>query len=371
MSDSILDIRNLSKSFADVTPLRDITCKIGKGEVISVIGPSGTGKSTLLRCLNRLEDPDGGQILYHGEDITGPKVDFSRLRLRIGMVFQTFNLFSNMDVLDNTVIGPVTLLGKTRADAEKKALELLKTVGMVEKIYAWPDELSGGQKQRVAIARALAMEPEILLFDEPTSALDPTMVEEVNTVIRSLAGEGMTMLIVTHDMEFARSVSTRVLFLSGGVICEEGTPEEIFDSPQKEETRQFILKQKTLEIRIDDGLFDFADAQGRLIAFCKDRFMSSNAAFGAQHIFEEIVMENLLVRQDVFPIRMNVQCRDDGKSLTIAFHYSGSTYNPLEDTEASSYKIVSRYIEHADFSRIGDINHLEIMVKEVGSIPDA
>lgn len=362
--DLILEVRHLCKRYDDIMPLRDISCQIRSGEVISIIGPSGTGKSTFLRCLNRLETPDGGDILYHGKNLMDSDADLTKIRRRIGMVFQSFNLFSNMDVLENIVMAPIMLNGKSRQEAEASAQVLLEAVGVAEKKYAWPDELSGGQKQRVAIARALAMEPEVLLFDEPTSALDPTMVDEVNSVIRSLADEGMTMLIVTHDLDFARSVSTRVFFLNDGEIYEEGTPETIFNAPVREETRQFILKQKTLELRAENPSFDFASAQGRLIQFCRERFMGASAAVGLQHIFEEVVMENLLPRTEVFPIRIQTRCRDDGKNPVIIFHYGGDEWNPMENKDRDSIQIALEYSQAVSFSRRTGGNHLEIRVKE-------
>ena len=228
----MISIRHLRKEYPGVTPLKDVSAEIGRGEVISIIGPSGTGKSTLLRCINLLEKPTSGEIIINGQAITDPKCRVHLLRRKMGMVFQSFNLFNHLSVLDNVCIGPVKLLGKSRKEAEAKAMELLKLVGMAEKADAMPDELSGGQKQRAAIARCLSMDPEIILFDEPTSALDPTMVSEVLSVIRALARQGMTMAIVTHEMNFARDVSTRVVYMDEGIIYEIGTPEEIFEHPK-------------------------------------------------------------------------------------------------------------------------------------------
>ncbi|MBE6781889.1 MAG: amino acid ABC transporter ATP-binding protein [Ruminococcaceae bacterium] len=216
--------------------------EIKKGEVVVVIGPSGSGKSTFLRCLNRLEEPTGGHILFDGADITDPKCNINIHRQKMGMVFQQFNLFPHMTVLRNLTIAPMKLLGVSKEDAETKALELLKTVGLEEKATAYPNQLSGGQKQRVAIVRALAMNPDVMLFDEPTSALDPEMVGEVLEVMKGLAKEGMTMVVVTHEMGFAREVADRVVFMADGVIAEEGTPEQIFQNPQNPRTKQFLQK---------------------------------------------------------------------------------------------------------------------------------
>ena len=227
----MIQIKHLQKKFGNLEVLRDVNLNIKCGEVISIIGPSGTGKSTFLRCLNLLEQPTGGSIIIDGEEVLNGHINASKLRQKMGMVFQSFNLFNHLSVLENVCIGPIKLLGKSRQDAEAKAKELLKMVGMAEKADAMPEELSGGQKQRAAIARCLSMDPEIILFDEPTSALDPTMVSEVLSVIRALARQGMTMAIVTHEMSFARDVSTRVVYMDDGIIYEIGTPEEIFEHP--------------------------------------------------------------------------------------------------------------------------------------------
>ena len=242
MGDTILEIRHLSKSFGTHQVLRDIDFTVEKGDVTSIIGASGSGKSTLLRCINLLETPTSGEILYHGQSVTGPKVNAPEYRSHVGMVFQSFNLFNNMTVLENCVVGQVKVLKKDKETARKRAMDYLEKVGMAPYIHAKPRQISGGQKQRVAIARALAMDPEVLLFDEPTSALDPEMVGEVLSVMRALADSGMTMLVVTHEMAFARDVSSHVVYMNQGVICEEGTPEDVFGNPQRQETREFLSR---------------------------------------------------------------------------------------------------------------------------------
>ena len=242
MGDMILEIRHLSKSFGSHEVLRDIDFTVEKGDVTSIIGASGSGKSTLLRCINLLETPTSGEILYHGQNVTGPKVNAPRYRSHVGMVFQSFNLFNNMTVLENCVVGQVKVLKKDRETARKNAMRYLEQVGMAPYINAKPRQISGGQKQRVAIARALAMEPEVLLFDEPTSALDPEMVGEVLSVMQDLAQNGMTMLVVTHEMAFARDVSTHVVFMADGIICEEGKPEEVLAAPKQQRTREFLSR---------------------------------------------------------------------------------------------------------------------------------
>ena len=242
MDDMILEIRHLSKSFGSHEVLRDIDFTVKKGDVTSIIGASGSGKSTLLRCINLLETPTSGEILYRGQNVTGPQVNAPQYRSHVGMVFQSFNLFNNMTVLENCMVGQIKVLKKDKETARKRAMEYLEKVGMAPYIQAKPRQISGGQKQRVAIARALAMEPEVLLFDEPTSALDPEMVGEVLSVMQDLAQEGMTMLVVTHEMAFARDVSSHVVYMNQGVICEEGTPEQVFGNPQKQETQDFLSR---------------------------------------------------------------------------------------------------------------------------------
>lgn len=238
----MLKVSNLTKSFDSLEVLKGINCEINKGDVISIIGPSGSGKSTFLRCLNLLEKPTSGSINFEGDELTDRKTDLNRHRQKMGMVFQQFNLFPHMTVLDNLTVAPVMLKKMTKEEAEKKGKTLLRRVGLIEKADAWPDELSGGQKQRVAIVRALCMEPDVMLFDEPTSALDPEMVGEVLDVMKELAETGMTMVVVTHEMGFAREVSSRVLFLNEGLIAEEGTPDEIFSHPKCERLKTFLSK---------------------------------------------------------------------------------------------------------------------------------
>ena len=242
MDDMILEVQHLSKAFGSNVVLRDIDFNVRPGDVTSVIGASGSGKSTLLRCINLLETPTSGQILFHGKDITSRGIKESSYRAKVGMVFQSFNLFANLTVLDNCIVGQTKVLKRSKADARENALRYLDRVGMSPYINAKPRQISGGQKQRVAIARALAMEPEVLLFDEPTSALDPEMVGEVLDVMRGLAKDGMTMIVVTHEMAFARDVSNHVVFMKDGVICEEGGPQQIFTAPQKAETKEFLSR---------------------------------------------------------------------------------------------------------------------------------
>ena len=238
----MITVSNLCKSFGGLEVLKGVNVEIDKGDVICVIGPSGSGKSTFLRCLNLLETPTSGSILFEGDELTDKKIDLNRHRQKMGMVFQQFNLFPHMTVLDNLTCAPIMLKKTPKAEAEKKAMELLARVGLADRADAWPNQLSGGQKQRVAIVRALCMEPDVMLFDEPTSALDPEKVGEVLDVMKELAKSGMTMVVVTHEMGFAREVASRVLFLDDGVIAEEGTPDEIFGAPKCERLQSFLAK---------------------------------------------------------------------------------------------------------------------------------
>jgi putative lysine transport system ATP-binding protein len=238
----VLEVSHLSKAFGANVVLKDIDFQVSPGDVTCIIGASGSGKSTLLRCINLLETPTSGEVMFHGKQVNGKGVKASEYRTKVGMVFQSFNLFANMTVLENCIVGQTKVLKRDKATAQENAMKYLEKVGMAPYINARPRQLSGGQKQRVAIARALAMEPELLLFDEPTSALDPEMVGEVLSVMRELAHEGMTMIVVTHEMAFARDVSNHVVFMSEGIICEEGDPKQIFEHPQQDRTREFLSR---------------------------------------------------------------------------------------------------------------------------------
>ncbi|MBQ7743311.1 MAG: amino acid ABC transporter ATP-binding protein [Lachnospiraceae bacterium] len=252
----MLEFKNLGKKFDNFEPLIDINGVVYDGDCISIIGPSGTGKTTLLRCINRLDDATSGDILLNGKSIYSADYNIIDVRQKIGMVFQSFNLFNNLNVIDNITVAPVSLYGKDRKDAHREAIELLERFSLRDKMNSYPHELSGGQKQRVAIMRALAVEPEILLFDEPTSALDPMMVNEVAKIIKDLSSRKLTMLIVTHEMKFVRDVSSRIFYLDEGRVYEEGSPEEIFDNPQKEKTKEFVRRINSFEVSINRNTFD-------------------------------------------------------------------------------------------------------------------
>ena len=286
----MIQVSHLKKTYSNgLQVLRDVNATIGRGEVISIIGPSGTGKSTFLRCLNLLESPSGGSIIVDGQDLLSKKTDVAKIRQKMGMVFQSFNLFNHLSIMDNLCIGPVKLLGKSRKEAEERAMELLSMVGLAEKANAMPSQLSGGQKQRIAIARCLSMNPEIILFDEPTSALDPTMVSEVLGVIRTLAKQGMTMVIVTHEMRFARDVSTRIFYMDQGVVYEEGTPEQIFEHPREERTRVFINRIRDYHYIIRSPRYDLYELQSGMMQFCAKYFLSQLVQFNVQLLTEEVL----------------------------------------------------------------------------------
>ena len=283
----MIKIEHLRKEYPNVTPLEDVSVEIRDGDVISVIGPSGTGKSTLLRCINQMEKPTSGKVWVDGLEITDKRCDINKVRQKMGMVFQSFNLFGHLTVIENIMLSPVDLLGKSRQEAYDEGMRLLRTVGLAEKALNYPDELSGGQKQRIAIARALAMDPDIILFDEPTSALDPTMVGEVQAVIRELARTGKTLMIVTHEMNFARTVSNRVFYMDEGGIYEDGTPEQIFEHPQRENTRRFIKKLKVLELNIESKDYDFLSMAGQIEAYCGKNQITPKTSGRIQLAFEE------------------------------------------------------------------------------------
>ncbi len=362
---SLIKIEHLHKEFPNVTPLKDVNIEINKGDVISVIGPSGTGKSTLLRCLNRLEEPTGGTITLEGEVITSPSCNITRVRRKMGMVFQSFNLFNNLTVIENITAAPVKLLKVPKEEAYKEGMKLLEWVGLADKEKVYPDKLSGGQKQRVAIVRAIAMHPEILLFDEPTSALDPAMVEEVLSIIRSLARQGMTMMIVTHEMKFARDVSTRVFYMDEGGIYEEGTADEIFNHPVKEKTRQFIRRLKTLKLEILSSGFDYADMIGKIRRFSSGILREAADGRNMMLCFEEIAVQNIIRGSGndllVYPICIESEFSEQEGTLIMDFTWGGEAHNPMTDGDDLSLAIVNRITKDIQYSR-DEKNHLRILL---------
>ncbi len=323
----MITIEKLSKHYGPLVVLKEINAEIEKGEVISIIGPSGTGKSTLLRCLNLLDQPTGGNIFVDGIPLLDKRTDVPKIRQKMGMVFQSFNLFAHLSIIENLMIGPVKLLGKTKSEAYEKGMSLLKLVGLGEKADNLPEELSGGQKQRVAIARCMAMEPEILLFDEPTSALDPTMVSEVLAVIRKLSKEGMTMVIVTHEMEFARNISTRVFYMDEGFIYEEGPPEQIFEHPKREKTRAFIHRLRSANYHISSKDFDLYALQAEFQAFCEKHMIDKQLTDRVILATEEL----LLLQKDLHNTDLSLTYSEKNGSLILICESNGEAYNPIED----------------------------------------
>ncbi len=357
----LIHVEHLKKEYPDVTPLKDVNTVIRRGEVITIIGPSGTGKSTFLRCINRLETPTDGEIRIFGEDTGKKETDLCRLRQRMGMVFQSFNLFPHLTVIENVMLAPTLLKGESRQEAFDYGIQLLKTVGMAEKALAYPDELSGGQKQRAAIARTLAMRPEIVLFDEPTSALDPTMVGEVLAVIRQLAARGLTMMIVTHEMKFARDVSTRIFYMDQGVIYEEGTPEEIFDTPRKDRTVAFVKRLKVLSFRITSPDYDFIAMSESLQQFGEKHFLDRRRIENLRRAFEEICALNIVPNRDRGgALEISTEYYEVDKKLAMCFIWSGSKYNPLEEGDEISIRLVKSILTYSDFAYEKGKNRLYI-----------
>ena len=327
----MITVNHLSKSFRNpdgsvIHVLKDVNCQIEPGEVISVIGPSGTGKSTFLRALNMLEPPTGGEILFEGENILGKGYRLDLMRRKMGMVFQNFNLFEHMTVLDNVTYAPCHLLKADPDQARKEGMELLRTVGLMDKANVYPSQLSGGQKQRVAIARALAMKPEVILFDEPTSALDPTMVGEVLSVIRQLARQKMTMIIVTHEMKFARDVSTRIFFMNEGIIFEDGTPDQIFNHPVHSATRAFVMRINKLTFDMDGDGFDYPGMLSQMNQFCI-KYSIPEKMKPVSYVADEMAQ---VILKNFRPLRIVLSHSDMTGETSLAFMIKGLERSPFE-----------------------------------------
>ena len=365
----MIKVEHLCKAFGDLVVLKDISIEIQTGEVISIIGPSGTGKSTFLRCLNLLDQPTGGSISIDGVNLLDAKTDVPKIRQKMNMVFQSFNLFSHLSVLENLTIAPIKLRGMSKKDADQKSIDLLKLVGLAEKAESYPDELSGGQKQRVAIARCLAMDPEIILFDEPTSALDPTMVSEVLSVIRRLAKDGMTMAIVTHEMDFARDVSNRVLYMDDGLIYEEGTPQQIFENPQKEKTRAFINKVRSFNYQISSPDYDLYAMNAEIEAFCEKQILQKKARHNLVLIVEELLnLYNPFLSSTI--LNITIAYSEKKESLEIVCESQGDALNPLAIEllpDQLGVTIIKALSETIDYQRIDDRNVVTVVVKKSGN----
>lgn len=362
----MIRIEHLKKVYPNITPLKDVNVTINKGDVISIIGPSGTGKSTLIRCINMLETPTDGKIFVDGECINDKKCDISKIRKKMGMVFQSFNLFGHMTVIENIMAAPMDLLKKTKQEAYDKGMELLTMVGLKDKALSYPDELSGGQKQRVAIARALAMEPEIVLLDEPTSALDPTMVGEVQAVIKELAHKGLTLMIVTHEMRFAREIANRVFYMDDGGVYEDGTPEEIFDNPKKERTIRFIRQLKVFEKTITTKSFDFLGFNTELEEFGRKNHISQKSIYRTQAAFEELCMQNVLPKlEDEFCLKVEIEYSSDDEAVNMQIKYTGEIFNPLESDNELSLKLLEGITESIAHNECSDGKYTNVVMVDI------
>lgn len=330
----MIKVENISKSFGSLKVLDNVSVEIKKGECVAIIGPSGTGKSVFLCCLNALETHDGGNIHICGVNISDPKTDINKLRQKMGMVYQNFNLFSHLNVLENIILAPTRLKKIPRDKAVEKAKKLLEIVSLVDKMHSYPDELSGGQKQRVAIVRAMAMDPEIVLFDEPTSALDPTMVGEVLAVIRAFAKQGFTMLLVTHEMNFAKEVASRILYMDEKGIYESGTPDEIFNSPKKPKTIAFIKKLKTFNYNVNSFHFDLVGMCAQLELFCAKYNIERKKVTNINLALEEMItyiLQACYGGSETPNIDIALGYCDSDKTIEIELTHNGKSINPFEE----------------------------------------
>ncbi len=346
----MIELKHLEKKYENTTPLKDVNAVIQDGDVIAVIGPSGTGKSTLLRCINLLERPTSGQILLDGVDITDPKYDVTLARRRMGMVFQSFNLFGHLNVIENVMLAPMDILKKSRQEAYETGVALLKRVGLAGRELQYPQQLSGGQKQRVAIARTLAMDPDVILLDEPTSALDPTMVGEVQAVIRDMAGMGKTMMIVTHEMSFAKAISNRVFYMDEGGIYEDGTPTQIFDDPKKDLTRRFIRRLKVLELRINDQNYDFIGAGSEIDQYCLRSDIPPRVKYRIRLAFEELTQQMLLPVLSKTPIQITMEYSEAREQAIVTACYGGGRFDPAEGDNGLSYKVLKGAVDELTYA---------------------
>ena len=360
----MIELVHLRKEYEMSTPLKDVNAVINDGDIISVIGPSGTGKSTLLRCINQIEKPTSGQVIFNGEDITAPGYDVNRVRRKMGMVFQSFNLFGHLTAIENIMFAPVELLGTSRQEAYDKGMRLLRNVGLADRALRYPDELSGGQKQRVAIARTLAMDPEVILFDEPTSALDPTMVGEVEAVIRDLSTSGKTLIIVTHEMRFARSICNRVFYMDQGGIYDDDTPEVIFDDPQKELTRRFIHRLKVMELNIESDTFDFLGEDAEIDRYCSKNQIAPKMAHRIRHAIEELVQNLLLPNLSDPKINIIVEYSEKDEKTVVSVRYNGPVFEPSVSDDRIAWAILQQSVSKLTYTPVSDGEYTNLITIE-------
>lgn len=372
----MIKVENLSKSFGSLEVLRDVNVEIKKGECIAIIGPSGAGKSVFLYCLNALEPHDSGSITIDGVNISGKNTDINKIREKMGMVYQNFHLFSHLNILENIILAPIKVKRMSRQAAVDKADKLLKMVSLVDKKYSYPDELSGGQKQRIAIVRAIAMDPEIVLFDEPTSALDPTMVGEVLAVIRDLAKQGFTMLIVTHEMNFAKEIAHRVLFMDEKGIYESGSPDGIFNNPQRAKTIAFVKKLKTFNYNVDSFNFDLIGMCAQLEVFCGKYNIEGKKVNSLNLALEELttyILQHGYEKQQTPNIDIMVEYGDIDKKIEIEIVHNGKNINPFEnilftadgkasDTDDLGIFMVKRMSKDIDFKNENGLSKYKIKI---------
>lgn len=340
----MLKLIHIKKSFGDITPLKDVNAIINKGDVITIIGPSGTGKSTLIRCINRLDDATSGEIIFHEKNIYDENYNIIDVRKKIGMIFQSYTLFNNLNVIENLTVAPINIYKINKDEAYEKARELLKRFSLIDKENNYPHELSGGQKQRVAILRAIMVEPEILLFDEPTSALDPTMVDEVISIINDLNKKGLTMLIVTHDLNFARKVSTRVFYMDEGIVYEEGTPEEIFDNPKKEKTKNFINKINSFNKAIDKASFNLLLFISEFVKYLNNKNVNIKTVNLLSVLIEEITLNEIFsnMKNDD---KINVQIYVNNDDIKIIYSELKEFDYGFTNTNELSKKIIDNEVK--------------------------
>ena len=363
---SLIEVNDLTKSFGSLNVLTGVDLSVEEGERIAIIGGSGCGKSVFLRSLVLLEKPDSGRICINGSEITAPRANVDKIRRSMGMVFQKFHLFSEMNVMDNLCLAPVRLLNMNRVEAEKKAMDLLAQVGLAARAHDWPTVLSGGQQQRIAICRCLMMDPKVLLFDEPTSALDPTMVGEVLAVIRMLAKRNMTMLIVTHEMNFAREVADRILFFADGGIYEQGTPEEIFDRPRREKTISFIHKIKYFSYEITERHFDLMQMQSGIQSFGEKYGLEQKQIYRMQLCCEELIYELLdhcYPQDEPCHMQLEISYAEADSASTLTLSCGGMDYNPFEqESDGLGVTILRQMAKKLSFRRTEGINLIEIKI---------